>query len=126
MIPTAWQFTLLALAAYRLTRLAGWDDFPLAARARAWVTKETWTLTQEQKICAAFDVPPELLGLTSPEPEYGRPVLSHFLRCPFCVGFWISLATYGCWLAFPTETLYAAVPFALSGAVGLIAKNLDP
>ena len=95
MIPSSLAFVVLVFAAYRLTRLAGWDDFPLAARLRERATE-------------------------------GRPTLDHLVGCPFCVGWWISLATYGAWLAFPRATLYAAMPLAISGAVGLIAKNLDP
>lgn len=102
MIPGPWQFVLLALSAYRLTRLVGWDDLPPILHARAW-----------------------LLGW---DPELGackRRLLTELFSCAFCLGFWISLAVYGCWLAFPTETLYAAVLLALSAVVGLIAKNLD-
>jgi Protein of unknown function (DUF1360) len=59
------------------------------------------------------------------EPEYERPTLRHFIECPFCQGFWVCCAVYVLWVLVPTETLYVAFPFALSGAVGLIAKNLD-
>lgn len=96
---------MLVLAAYRLTRLVGWDDFPLVKRIREWLTgppvmaEDDWT--------------------------YKRPMLEHFLTCPFCVGFWISLAVYVAWLSVPRPTLYAMTPLAISGAVGLIAKNLD-
>lgn len=41
-MPSPWVSVVLALAAYRLTRLAGWDDFPLAAKIRAWVIGERW------------------------------------------------------------------------------------
>lgn len=56
---------------------------------------------------------------------YRRPLLEEFLSCPFCLGFWVSLVVYGCWLAAARPTLYAVTPFAISGAVGLLAKNLD-
>ncbi len=102
MIPSGLELLVLVLAAYRITRLVGWDDFPLAARARAWATGE------------------------GSDGTFERPVLEHFLTCPFCIGFWISLAVYGAWLSAPTPTLYAMTPFAISASVGLIAKNLDP
>lgn len=47
------------------------------------------------------------------------------VNCRFCLSFWIGLIVYLCWRWLPTETLYAAAPSALSGAVGLIAKNWD-
>ncbi len=47
------------------------------------------------------------------------------VNCRFCLSFWIGLAVYLLWLWQPTATLYGAAPFALSGAVGLIARNWD-
>lgn len=101
-LPDWWEFLLLALAACRLTRLAGWDVFPLAITVRDWV-----------------------VGRYEPDMRPRREWLDHMLACPFCVGWWISLGLYGLWLAAPTVTLYMAVPLALSGTVGLISKNLD-
>ncbi len=118
-LPSWLELTVLALAAYRLTRLAGWDDFPLAAGTRDFITGAHWEDAEP---------PPEGAGLTRLVPSetvYDRPMLAHFLSCPFCVGWWISLALYLCWLWLPTETLYAAVPFAISGVVGLVSKNWD-
>jgi hypothetical protein len=113
MIPTPWVAAVLALGAFRLVRLVGWDDFPLALRLRRWATGET-----------VYRTPTE--GRERDLYRYTRPTLEHFLTCPFCVGFWISLAVYGSWLVTPTWTTYALAPFALSAAVGLTAKNLDP
>jgi uncharacterized protein DUF1360 len=105
-MPGPFAFVVLALAAYRLTRLAGWDTFPLAERVRAAAVGEYRTVS----------------GTVS----YRRPTLDHFVHCPFCIGFWISLGVYAAWLTAPTVTMYGAMPFAISGAVGLVAKNLDP
>lgn len=49
----------------------------------------------------------------------GRDKLLDFIECPYCGGFWLSLAVYLFWLWLPTETMYACLPFALN--VGLIA-----
>lgn len=140
-MPTPFIALVLVLAAYRLTRLAGWDDFPLAARIRAWVIGERWvptaageTLGPEALATAerlARGEEPELPGKQPPSevwavrPAYDRPTLAHLVHCPFCIGWWISLATWVAWLCWhPVE--YGLMPFAISGAVGLIAKNLDP
>jgi hypothetical protein len=104
MIPSWWQFALLALAAYRLTRLIGWDEFPLAVHTRARLTGEYWI---------------------GEEVWYDRPTLAHLVSCPFCVGWWISLACYGAWQGDHKWTLIVLAPLAVSGVVGLIAKNLD-
>lgn len=121
MIPHPWPALVLALAAYRAVRLLGWDDFPPIARVRAWVVGEGAVSRGSHNA---------QLNLTAEKPEitvsYRRPLLDHFIHCPFCVGAWLSLIVYLAWLAEPRWTLYGAAPFALSGAVGLIAKNLDP
>lgn len=138
MIPSATTFAILALAAYRLTRLVGWDDFPLAARLRAWAIGERWiaaTLeapagTDDLIRAYALDPDTSLPGKTPPSevadvrPAYDRPTLAHLVHCPFCIGWWISLATWVAWVAWH-PVAYGLVPFAISGAVGLIAKNLD-
>jgi hypothetical protein len=49
-----------------------------------------------------------------------------FLQCPFCVGFWVALAWWVLWCAWPHWTLVVAVPFALSAVVALVAVNGDP
>ena len=40
-----------------------------------------------------------------------------FLTCPYCAGFWIAVAWWVAWLIFPTETVFIAVPWALSAGV---------
>lgn len=121
MIPSPWIGVVLALAAFRATRLIGWDDFPPVARARAWVTG-CEARSQSTSNTA--------MGLTGDQPQitwtYRRPLLAHMLGCGYCLGFWVSLVTYLAWVWFPTETLYIAAPFALSGAVGITSRMLDP
>lgn len=74
----------------------------------------------------------ELPGKQSPSevsdvrPAYSRPTLAHLVHCPFCLGWWVSLATYAAWNVSAGWTLWLIAPFALSGAVGLVARNLDP
>jgi hypothetical protein len=118
MIPTDLTALVLVLAAYRIVRLIGWDDFPPIQRFRDWVTGARFVATSGPNA-----------GYTQEQPAhawvYQRPLLAHFLGCAFCVGAWISAAVYVCWLEWPRPTLYGAAPFALSAAVGLIAKNLD-
>lgn len=51
---------------------------------------------------------------------------SIFLSCPWCAGFWVTLAWWAAWLLEPHYTVVVAVPWALSLLVGLTARNLDP
>jgi hypothetical protein len=114
-IPSPWVAVVLALAAFRLTRLLGWDDLPPIARARARALGETVNAYRGR----------------AGEPDnyvynYKRPTLAHLVHCAFCLGFWVACAVYVAWLLVPTPTLYVCVALALSAAVGLVAKNLDP
>ena len=113
MIPSPWVGLLMALAVFRLTRLVGWDDFPPVARLRARATgmREHYDSTIDRD---------------HPIIRHKHPMLEHWLGCPYCVGFWIGLAVYLLWLFFPTEVMYGCMPFALNGAVGIIARMLDP
>lgn len=142
-------------AGYRLTRFVGWDEWPPIAKLRAWAIGERWVATDplralaEDPGWASAAVEPgkperlselargdgdelELPGkqpsshVSDVRPAYDRPLLAHLIHCPFCLGWWISLGMYGAWLAAPRGTMYAMAPFAISGLVGLVAKNLDP
>lgn len=140
MIPSPWVALVLVFAAYRGTRLLGWDDWPPILKVRAWAIGERWIpalpppevgMHGDVNVVSSYPSEPSLPGKTPSSeveyvrPAYSRPTLAHLVHCPFCLGWWVSLATYVAWLALPTPTLYLAAPFALSGAVGIIAKNLD-
>lgn len=105
MIPTVWQFSLLALGGWRLWRLVAQDDLPPIAALRIRVVGASWSDRTEEWV-------------------FGRPLLAHFLQCAYCSGFWIAAIAYGAWWAEPHWTLVALAPFALSAAVGLLAQRL--
>lgn len=114
MIPSPWVGIILALAVFRLVRAVGWDDMPWLLRARYWLGGRN-ERNRGVKVFA-----------TDERGTYTRPVIAKFLSCPWCVGFWLSLAVYLLWIWFPTEVIYGLAPFALSAAVGLVARNWDP
>jgi hypothetical protein len=138
-IPDPWAAVVLVFGAYRLTRLFGWDDWPPIYRVRAWATGERWVPEAfadppewPAPLVAPTEEPVEMPGKT-PESEvsdvrvaYSRPTFAHLVHCPFCLGWWVSLATYAAWNLSAGWTLWLIAPFALSGAVGLLARNLDP
>lgn len=136
--PTLTDLTLLALATYRLARIIGWDDITI--RLRGWVTGvpdrdyDFWVHVLEQELAAGHD--PWRSGLRGrvdgPTGKIDRPPVTHarwdlakLLRCPWCLGFWLSIVVVACWLSWPRGTLFAATPLAVSAIVGLVAKNLD-
>lgn len=120
MIPSTWAGVVMALGVYRIVRLIGWDDLPPIAAARARLTGERVVLRGSLNAHA---------GVTNEMPtavwEYDRPLLAHFISCGYCIGFWISALVYIAWRFSPSWTMTVLATFALSGIVGLIAKNLD-
>lgn len=97
MIPQPWAFALLALAAFRVWKLIG-DDAVLD-RPRDWLLKRIeWKLGTDWE---------------------------YFITCPWCAGFWIMLAWWIGWLIYPYGAIVAAVPFALSAAVGYLGVGID-
>jgi hypothetical protein len=44
------------------------------------------------------------------------------LECPYCAGFWVSLAVWGAWQAWPHGTLVVAGALAVAALVPLIER----
>lgn len=106
-IPNWYTTILLGLAAFRATRLVGWDTITRAWRIR-WLTHRA-----------------EVDGTVYIGPGAYRPRVDEFVHCPWCLGFWVSLAWWLGWWAEPRVVGSVAVWFALSAIVGLVAKNWD-
>lgn len=49
-----------------------------------------------------------------------------FLQCPWCLGWWLSLAWWGAWLIAGDWALLAATPWALSAVVALVTLRDEP
>jgi hypothetical protein len=100
-VPQWYAVVLLTLASFRTWKLLADDD--IMDRARRWVTR-----------LGKWDA--------GPFPDDYRQKLAEFINCPWCFGFWISLAWWGAWQWLPHATLVAASVFAISAVVGLIAR----
>ena len=98
-VPDWWEFTLLALAAWRVFHLIGHDD--ILDKPRRYVTRLRADWEKEG----------------DPTGKDYREKLGAFLECPYCLGFWIALIWWVAWLIFPTETVWLAVPWAISAGV---------
>ena len=92
--PDWWASLILALAVFRVYRLIAEDD--IFDRPRDW----------------AFD------KLAEERLEK----LDKLITCPWCLGFWLSVIAWVAWMLSPAWTVGLAFPWALSAAVGLIAK----
>lgn len=119
MIPEPWEFVLLALGSYRLFRLLGWDTFPVIRKLRDRVTGAEWHPNLEGDEHKRMSEATQQAGRWS----FKRPKLAELIDCPFCLGFYLSIAIYLSWWAFPSPTLVAMTPCAISGVVGVVAKN---
>lgn len=51
--------------------------------------------------------------------------VSKLIRCPWCLGFWLSILAWAAWQAWPRGTLTVMSLLALAALPGLITKNLD-
>ena len=111
-IPDWWQALILALGTFRLVRLVSYDSFPPLVRVRNRVTGAEWDQDAGEG--------------GEGEWAYRRPVLAELFSCAYCFGLWLSLGVYVLWLASPAAAVYAAFPLALSAAIGIIARWLDP
>lgn len=118
--PDAWAFLLLAAAIFRTYRLVAADT--ITARWREYLTGYMDTGHESKRMTPPW---------RRPNPDHTRATLGQhkgfrtFLACRWCSGWWISVAWWVAWLAFPAATLLIAVPFALSTVSALVSKNLD-
>lgn len=112
-VPGGWAFLLLALAAFRVTRLIGWDEITARLRERILIKRAGGVMDS---------VRPRNVTLQRERDN----MLTKLIKCPWCMGWWVGLAWWGAWLVWPNGTLIAATPWALAALVGLAAKNLDP
>lgn len=114
--PGWWTVVLLALAAFRTYRLAARDTITEPIRgAVTYPDEEAVTLDH---------VPVDRIRVVG-EVELPKPLrvyVSTLLRCPWCLGFYSSVGWWLAWSAEPRWTLWIAVPWALSGLLGLAAK----
>ena len=106
-IPSWWGFVLLVLMVFRIYRLIAEDTILDTPRRKLLRLGDEW-MQEGDKV-----------------PEDFREKWSLFITCPWCLGFWLSVIAWIAWLIFPTETLWFAVPWAISAVVALVAKNLD-
>lgn len=75
----------------------------------------TWKIAAEDKISEG--VRKRYLGR--------RVRIAQFVNCPWCFGFWIALAWWGAWQAWPHGTLVAAAPLAISVVVGFLGWTIS-
>lgn len=101
--PDWFAFVMLAAAAFRTWKLVADDS--ILDRPRAWLLR-------------LGDWEPG-----DPTPSGYRSRLADFITCPWCAGFWIVVAWWLAWWAWPAAAVWFAVPWAMSAVVGLVATE---
>lgn len=100
---TPLEFVIVALGAFRLTRLVGWDTITAPLRTRLLGADDSGKPTRAA-------------------PRWGA---AAFVHCAWCVGVWVAAAVYAAWKIVPDATLIVTTPLAAAAVVGLVAKNWD-
>jgi uncharacterized protein DUF1360 len=118
-VPNWWETTLLSLAAFRVYRLIARDTITEPVRV-------VLTYRDDESVALADD--PADLNLEIPygeaeQPKTWRVYLSTLIRCPWCMGFYVSVAWWAAWWAWPYASLFVAAPWAISAIVALLAKT---
>jgi hypothetical protein len=128
-VPGGWEFVVVALAVFRLTRIVGWDDITANVRARvSGVTDADYpALVEYVDSIEKRGVDPWSLD-RDVRPRVTRTEFwrARLVRCAWCVGFWLSVLAACAWWVDARVTLLVAFPLALAAAVGLVSKQLDP
>lgn len=105
---TGFDLLLLTLAAYRLWMLAAHDTIA-----------ERW---RERFLGYSLGDDGKYHRNRWPTP---RKRLGEFLHCPWCLGFWISLAAVAGFYAWPHAIRWILLPFAVSAGLALISVCFD-
>lgn len=125
---------LLALAAFRLTRLGVDDTLPPLPRIRKAIDEwavARWNRAEQAALArdrVEFDSgTPRLRKLRERHMESGnQPPITYLVTCYWCAGFWISLAVVLVAVFVPVAVWAIPVAaLALSALVGLLAQFTD-
>lgn len=136
-MPDFMAFAILALSAYRLTRLVTTDVITEPLRRRVWARwpDEDTVFPNDGTVRIHTDMP--AYGTTQrgievvwSEPDNGwvavepSPV-GYFVSCPWCVSVYCSGLIWAAWELMPTIALPVLAILALSAVTGLISQATD-
>ena len=116
------ELLIIVFGAYSITRLIVTDKMPWVEKPRNWIYDRFPPLghTTKHKI--------KTKGVESMNTSGGWYVtqghwIGELLSCPWCAGFYVSLAVSIAYLYLPIWTLGALFPMALRAGVGVIAYH---
>lgn len=116
------NLVILALGSYSITRLIVTDSFPLFEKPRKWI------LERFPAEGHASQIKPKrgTSRRTSNNiyiVEEGH-WLGELISCPWCSGWWVSLAIWVAFMFIPEIVIIGLVPFALRAFVGGYANKI--
>lgn len=115
---------VLALGIFSITRLINTDSFPPIERARTWLFEHF-----PHEGYTTRNVPNQKRAEFISTGDHFYVTVGHWLgelvHCPWCAGWWVSLAASLSFWAWPVSTLAVMVPFAFRALVGIISNKLS-
>jgi Protein of unknown function (DUF1360) len=115
---------ILLLGTISITRLAVSDTFPPIAKVRA-------AILHRFPFSGYTSKAPFRRSISQMRTNNGTYVATQdtwigaLLHCPYCIGFWISLAVTVSWLLAPTATLWGCFVMGLRWVTGATLNRLD-
>ncbi len=110
-----WEFALVALAAYRITRFIVVDSLLGRTASEDEPRGSGLRLRLDQ---FAYDDEGE-------DRSWLRGKVGDLLTCSWCLGFWVSVATLAAWTADVEWLRWAVTGFAVAGAQGFVASRYN-
>lgn len=117
------QLIILAIGSYSITRLIVTDDFPLFRIPRKWIKDRFPPDDYAMEVRPPSRVKWRRTSNGVYVVEEGH-WIGELISCPWCAGWWVSLAVWVSFLFLPTLTLGLLVPFALRALVGGYANRI--
>lgn len=117
-----WPFLIVALGVYSITRLISIDS--IIDRQRTWLFDRFppdgyTTKNRPNPDRCTFIVTGDHYYVTEGHK------LGELVNCPWCMGFWVSLAVFAAFVAWPVTTTFVLVPLALRVIPGMIESLID-
>jgi hypothetical protein len=119
---TWFNLFVLTVGSYSITRLLVTDSFPLFERPRQWLFKN-----YPPEGFASQSKPPRGVWRKTSNNIYVVDEghwLGELLSCPWCAGWWVSLAVYIGFVFAPAVTVFILVPFTMRAIVGGYANKI--
>lgn len=119
-----WPLLILAMAIYSITRLITEDTFPPIERIRNWVLNKFPHDGYTTKIRPN----PKRAQFVNTSSGFYHVNVGHWLgeliTCPWCAGWWVSVAVCTAFWFWPVVTTAVLVPFAFRVVPGIIKSKL--